>query len=61
MHWTEKLHRMLFPPRAKAQGPDLAEFERQLDANLAARRARRAARSEAAKRGWSTRRRTGHA
>lgn len=40
---------------------DLAEFERQLDANLAARRARRAARSEAARKGWSTRRRTGHA
>ena len=40
---------------------DIAEFERQLDRNLAARRARRAARSEAARKGWSTRRRTGHA
>lgn len=57
MRWPRFLTRW-FTRRPRV---DLAEFERQLDANLAARRARRAARSEAARKGWSTRRRTGHA
>lgn len=35
---------------------DLAAFEAQLERNLAERRARRAARQEAARKGWKTRR-----